>query len=350
MDDDDHAPHASAVMGEDGRIAARTISPDGRFSPVSVVAVAGEDLKFWWSEQTVAPVGGYRHRNAQAFGQGTVDLLRQLSIAVIGCSGTGSAVIEQLARLGVGRLLLVDPDTVEEKNLNRIINARRRDADQGRSKVDVLTDAIREMGLETEVEPISTHLTRAVAAVAECDVLFGCVDTAEGRHMLNRLACFYNLPYFDVGVRLDADGAGGIGQICGTVHYLQPDGSSLLSRGAITMEQVRAENVRRANPEEYERLEREKYIIGVNEDRPAVISVNMFYASLAVNELLARLHSFRLEGNRDFAHHGMSLTHELRYHEDDGKPCTALAKRAGRGDVCPLLEMPVLSDPSEDGA
>ena len=48
-----------------------------------------------------------------------------MSIAVVGCSGTGSPVIEQLARLGVGRLVLVDPDRVEEKNLNRIVNATR---------------------------------------------------------------------------------------------------------------------------------------------------------------------------------------------------------------------------------
>ena len=51
--------------------------------------------------------------------------LQNLSVAVVGCSGTGSPVIEQLARLGVGRLLLVDPDVVKVKNLNRILNTTR---------------------------------------------------------------------------------------------------------------------------------------------------------------------------------------------------------------------------------
>ena len=59
-------------------------------------------------------------RHAQAFGTGTTALLRNLSVAIVGCSGTGSIVAEQLARLGAGRLVLVDPDRVEEKNLNRI--------------------------------------------------------------------------------------------------------------------------------------------------------------------------------------------------------------------------------------
>ena len=62
-------------------------------------------------------------RTRQAFGDGTTDLLRSLSVGVAGCSGTGSWVIELLGRLGIGRLVLVDPDTIECKNMNRIVNS-----------------------------------------------------------------------------------------------------------------------------------------------------------------------------------------------------------------------------------
>ena len=48
-----------------------------------------------------------------------------------------------------------------------------------------------------------------------------------------------------MGVRLDADGTGGIDHIAGTIHYLNPDGSSLVSRKVITLEEARAENLRR---------------------------------------------------------------------------------------------------------
>ncbi|MGZ3387313.1 MAG: ThiF family adenylyltransferase, partial [Isosphaeraceae bacterium] len=82
---------------------------------------------------------------------------------------------------------------------------------------------------------------------------FGCMDGAEGRNLLNRLATFYCLPYFDVGVRLEADGHGGVSQVCGSVHYLQPGGSSLLSRGVIAAEDIEAEALRRTDPAEYER-------------------------------------------------------------------------------------------------
>ena len=272
--------------------------------------------------------------------------LNRLSIAVVGCSGTGSLVVEQLARSGVGRLVLVDPDRVEKKNLNRILNTFA-DSSLGRSKVEVVAEAVHRMGFGTVVESISRNLitSEAVRRVAECDVVFGCMDGAEGRYFLNKLASFYSLPYIDVGVRLDADGHGGISQICGTVHYLRPGGSSLLSRGAITMEAVKAEGLRRTNPDAYESQVKAKYIIGVQEDRPAVMSVNMHYASLALIELLARLHSFRVEGNAPFAQIGSSLT-DPRFEpiKSDGDPCPVFSKHVGRGDSNPLLDSPYLSE------
>src|SRR5258706_11144601 len=99
------------------------------------------------------------------------------------CSGTGSPLIEQLARLGFGRLVLVDPDSVEERNLNRIVNSWREDAYLKRPKVEAMARAIAAMGFGTEVEIIHDHLASpgVVKAVAECDVLFGCMDGVEGR-------------------------------------------------------------------------------------------------------------------------------------------------------------------------
>ena len=262
-----------------------------------------------WDHSRCATTDGFMLRHAQAFGSGTTSLLRSLSVAVIGCSGTGSIVIEQLARLGIGRLVLVDPDAVEEKNLNRILNSSKEDAFLHRPKVQVIASAIARMGLGQEVVPMVSNLINrdAVRAVAECDVVFGCMDGVEGRHLLNRLATFYNLPYFDVGVRLDADGNGGIERIAGAIHYLQPGRSSLLSRGVYTMGRVDAEELRRIDPDLFRRQVNEGYLRGVEEDRPAVISVNMFFASMMVNEFLARLHPHRNQANAGYAYVGANL-------------------------------------------
>ena len=356
---DDRHEHASAVMLPDGRIFARLINGEGAFSPITAVSIAGDDLNFWYADEFGEPrkkevepqspqflnVPDFALRTAQAFGEGTVQRLGRLSVAVIGASGTGSPIVEMLARLGVDELVNVDDDVVERKNLNRILNATDDDARKKTPKVTVLARAVRAMGLGTRYIPIVRSLWDAdvVRLVSQCDVVFGCMDTKDGRDLLNRLAAYYNIPYFDVGVRLDADGYGGVEQICGTVNYLQPDGSSLVSRGAITRDDIRAASLRRTDRKAYDAQVQQKYLRGVQEDRPAVISVNMLYASLAVNEFLARLHHFRDDPNSEFASFGMSLTQVRLIQDHDGEPCPALATRVGRGDVRPLLGIPELS-------
>lgn len=339
-------PHASAIMLSDGEIFGRAIIGAGRFAPLASIAVAGDNLSFWYPDGENGSVPEFARRHAQLFGAGTTERLRRLSVGVVGCSGTGSVVIELLGRLGIGRLVLVDPDRVEEKNLNRIMNATKEDADVGRFKVDVAARSILSIGTGTEVSTMATNLItrQAVEVIADCDVVFGCMDTVEGRHMLSKLASFYLIPYFDVGVRLDGDGTGGIDQVCGAVHALQPEGSSLLSRGAYGMARVEAEGLRRTSPELYERQVKEGYIHGVDEDRPAVVSVNAFFAAMAVNEFLARLHPYRYDMNHEFAIVRASLIQGEMYRESESEPCPALSRHAGRGDIEPLLDVPELSE------
>lgn len=338
--------HGSAIMLANGRMLGRTIDDDGAFAPLAGVNLVGADLHFWrHGEGPGDAVPEFAMRIAQSFGAGTFALLRRLRIAVVGCSGTGSPLIEQLARNCVGSLVLVDPDVVEEKNLNRIWNATMADANARTPKVKVAARAIAAMGLGTHVDPMAKSLFDAgvVRAVASCDVVFGCVDSIDGRYLLNRLASFYSLPYIDVGVKLEADGKGGVNQICGSVHYLRPDGSSLLSRNVITLEQVRVAGMRRNDPLGYEKQRKEGYIHGANEDRPAVIQLNTFIASLAINEFLARVHPYRLDPNEDFAIQRVSLSHGIFEHEGDGAPCAILSRHLGRGDTQPLLDLPELS-------
>lgn len=337
-------PHASVIMLPDGSLFGRVVGEEGPADPLASVMVVGDDLKVWRPGPPCG-VDAFAMRHAQAFGAGTTSLLRALSVAVVGCSGTGSVVIEQLARLGVGRLVLVDPDEVEEKNLNRILNSGKADAYLRRPKVEVMATAVAHMGLGQEVEVLRMDVAKpeAVRAVAECDVVFGCMDGVEGRHLVNRLATFYCMPYVDVGVGLDADGRGGVAAVAGAVHFLQPGRSSLLSRGVYTMEDVEAAAMRRANPLLYERHREEGYLRGVQEDRPAVISVNMLFGALAVQELLARLHPHRNRPNGDYACLAGNLAEMQLFPEAETADCHLLKKHVGRGDMDPLLDRPVLS-------
>lgn len=339
-------PHGSAIMLPSGEIFGRAILKSGEFYPFEKVGVTGDDMQFWWHHPHDFQRESFSLRTEQAFGPGTIRILRKLRIGVIGCSGTGSPVVEQLARLGVGQLVLVDPDVVEETNLNRIVNSNRDDAQQGRLKVEVLKNAIDRMGLGTKVEIHPNNLfdnIKVLKAISNCDVIFGCVDTIDGRHLLNQLSSFYLIPYFDIGIKLNADGKGGIDQIHGTVHYLVPGKGSLLTRQVYTSEGLRASGMLRRNPSEYDSLRKSGYITNVIIESPAVISVNMLAASLAVNEFLARMHNFRNEDNVDFEITRFSLTDGYFFHEKDTTVDAYLKKFSGRGDVMPFLNTPELS-------
>jgi hypothetical protein len=335
-------------MLPNGELFARVVAADAAFRGLQTICVTGEDLLFSFhcgAATRHADAPDLHLRARQAFGEGTIKTLNRLRAAVVGCSGTGSIVVEQLARLGIGELVLVDPDVVEPRNLDRILHATPTDAAASRLKVEVLGDAIERMGLGTRVLRIGSTLAsrQAVEAVGACDVVFGCVDGYEGRDLLGRLAAFYLLPYLDIGVRLEADGHGGIEQVVGTVHYVKPGGATLRDRGVFGEAEVRSEALRRSDPGEYERQRKEKYVKGIDVDRPAVISVNMFYAALAVNEFLARLHPFKTEANGDCAEFCISLSAMMMVTRRDEWRNSLTARVVGRGDLEPRLDMPSLS-------
>ena len=329
--------HGSLVLLPNGRLFGRTLRGGKIGDDFGSILVAGDNIDVC-SRLSVAEREDDR-RTQQAFGPGTVRALSSLQVAVIGCSGTGSVVVEQLARLGVGGFILVDPDRVEHKNLNRILNATWDDAEQGVEKVQVCRRTIESLGRGQGVLPLCMNLDTptAVRAVAECDVIFGCVDTAEGRNLANRIAAYYQQPYIDVGVSLAADGMGGISTISGAINYYAPGQQSLLERGAITVEQIRAEETKRTNPERFAELRKQKYIQGVEVDRPAVISVNTFFAALAVNEFLARIHAFRNVDNDEFGTVRGDLCEFALLREPSLPSSGHLSRYIGLGDQSPLL-------------
>lgn len=67
-------------------------------------------------------------RSTRLLGADGLAQLRAARVAVVGCGGAGLLAVEYLARLGIGHLVLADPDVVDETNLPRLTGARRMDA------------------------------------------------------------------------------------------------------------------------------------------------------------------------------------------------------------------------------
>lgn len=340
---EDGEPTASLIMLPNGDLIGRGYHA-GQFEPLDGIFVVGDLLqRFPAADGNTAAADANDRR--QVFGGGTTSLLGKLRIAVVGCSGTGSVVIELLARLGVGELILIDPDVMESKNLNRIINSMQAHAELATTKVDALSVSIaRNLGCNApRMIPTRGTLADAWRVAATADVVFGCTDSSEARLHLDRLCHQYVMPYIDVGVDLHADEQGGVSYAGMAVHYLKPGGDSLLARHGYRMETVTAEALRRTDPSLYAERLRTKYIEGVEEDRPAVISINTQAASMAVNELLARLHGYRGGRPEDHASRYVNLIEEFQTSGPSGRPCPVMSPRCGLGDTTPPLGLVGLS-------
>lgn len=304
-----------------------------------VISVVGKKINLYMKKEN--SVEEMSTRTAQVFGNATVGMLKKMKIGVVGVSGTGSIVVEQLLRLGVGELVLVDDDIVEEKNLNRIINSKKSDAQEKKSKVEMVADFVKEAKLGTKIISCNTVVanTNTINELSQCDILFGCMDSVDGRHHLNIISSAYLIPYFDVGVKLVADGLGGIEEVTTASHYIQPGKSSLFSRRVYDVEKLTAASLKRANPEEYKEQLKEKYIVGAQESSPAVISVNMLAASVVVLEFLSRIHMYRAEELLNVETIRMELVNMRVITEEETEACAIFEQYLGIGNDNLLMDL-----------
>jgi len=285
----------SVLLTGEGDIRARLWSD--LQSPISAESIRdiGRKLTFYDPMLTM-PEHEIFARQALAFGPELNTRLQGMRIGIVGCGGTGSATAVLLARLGVGKLVLFDDDIVEATNLNRLHGASRADVDAMRPKVEVVAREIAKMGIGTRVVPMRGWIGNPAFrdALKSCDVIFGCTDDHDGRLLLNRLAYFYLIPVLDMGLAIDPNAQGeGMRDMSGRVTVLTPLAPCLLCRQIIDPVTARDEDLKRHNPEEYERRKREAYVRGTGNPAPAVVTFTTATACLAVDELIQGLVGFR---------------------------------------------------------
>jgi len=302
-------PHSSIIMYPDGSMKGRVIGNDLSFQAVDKISIIGHSITVYSDNEKESEISDAFVRNSQAFGNKTVNTLQNMKIGVVGCSGTGSPLIEMLFRLGVGTIILIDSETLEIENLNRIPSSKLADVKSKNLKVDVLKDYIEKTEVGTKVISYPCLLQesrQALNDVASCDFVFGGMDSVEGRHYLNLISTYYLVPIIDIGVKLVADGEGGIDSITGNIHYVIPYLKTLEERGVYSYEELAAESLKRVSKEEYEN--RQAYFDNAKVDSPAVISVNTTCSSMAVNEMLSRIHPYRFSDNKKFSFTVINIT------------------------------------------
>lgn len=243
-----------------------------------------------------------QQRQEAAFGRPFNRKLASLRVGVVGLGGTGSPVATLLTRAGVGELIVIDGDVVEETNLNRVRGYRRTDI--GHKKAMVLAKFLNGLGLPPKAVPIDKYLyesPRAIDALSGCDLIFGCTDDVLGRELMNLCAFYYGTPLIDLGLTgevMEIDGEAMLRDHRGRVSTIIAGFSACLRcQRVVTDEKLKYEEAVRLKPElkklDRETLRKEFYIVGGGEEAPGVGPFTSATADLGVATLMDLVRPYR---------------------------------------------------------
>jgi hypothetical protein len=223
-------------------------------------------------------------------------------------SGVGSIVAEYLARLGVGTLVLVDPDRLEPSNLPRVVGSTRRDAmlpltgpgapagvckraaRVARLKVDIANREARRGRCDIEVirHPSSVTADDVARDLAACDYLFLAADSMQARLVFNALVHQYLIPGTQLGAKVPVDEKSGeVGRVFSVARPIMPGQTCLVCNGLISASKLQEEAL---TPEE---RRAQRYVDEPDIPAPSVITLNAVVAAHGVNDYLFRLTALR---------------------------------------------------------
>lgn len=156
-------------------------------------------------------------RNRELISQSDQDRLNNAVVAVVGLGGLGGHSSEQLARLGIGRLILIDYDVFDESNLNRQLFAT--EDTIGESKAHWAKERLTKVNSEIEYIFHDTRLTKdnARELLAGAEIVVDALDNIRTRLILQE-ACR------ELGVPLVY---GAIGGWYGQVAFIEPGDDTL---------------------------------------------------------------------------------------------------------------------------
>jgi molybdopterin/thiamine biosynthesis adenylyltransferase len=280
--------HLSIVVAggtKDYQVVARLCRAG--LEPVNIaVRVVGNNLRLHLPFTEGLQTTDTHDRQHRAFGPANREILAGLRVGLVGAGGTGSPTAEQLLRLGVGYLAVIDDDEVTETTPSRGYGSGL--ADVGLPKVEVIKRLSEQIGFGvTDVDPLNADVRDpgALDRLASCDVIFCCTDGHASRVVLNRVAYWHLIPVVDTGV-LVSTSASGLERVDARVSWIAPGTACLMCRGRVDTALAHAEVM---DPEERKRQAGEGYVPEISSPAPAVVTYTTHVSAAAVGELFKRL-------------------------------------------------------------
>ena len=206
-------PLVGLTIGTDGYWSARFWERDGgqmRHRWCEKVRVVGPQFYKIYANDNIAPPPLRKEalkRTFDTWGSESQNTIARLKVGIVGLGSVGGIVAEAIARIGIAQVTLIDPDKVEEHNLDRLLYGTAKDV--GKLKVDLAARAMRRNATAEKIQiktlPFSVHDEAAYKAALDCDILFSCVDRPVARDVLNYIAQAHLIPVIDGGIAVEAD-------------------------------------------------------------------------------------------------------------------------------------------------
>ncbi len=129
-------------------------------------------------------------------------LLQQAAILVVGAGALGNELLKQLALLGMGHIIVIDMDTIEDSNLTRSVLFRA--SDEGAFKAEVAARAVEEINPDCKVLPVVGNVLYdlGLGVFMEMDLVLGGLDNREARLGINQACWKVNTPWIDGAIEV----------------------------------------------------------------------------------------------------------------------------------------------------
>ena len=206
-------PLVGLTIGSDGYWSARFWERNGgqmRRSWCEKVRVVGpKSYRIDFNDNAKSPLlrRDILRRTFDTWGRESQNTISRLRVGIVGLGSVGCIVAEAMARIGIAQITLIDPDKVEEHNLDRLLYGTVKDI--GKMKVDLAAQTMRRNSTAERIQittlPTSVHNNAAYKAALDCDILFSCVDRPIPRDVLNYIAQAHLIPVIDGGISVETD-------------------------------------------------------------------------------------------------------------------------------------------------
>ncbi|MBP7863798.1 ThiF family adenylyltransferase [bacterium] len=144
--------------------------------------------------------GGERFNRQSFLGPLAPQRINSLRIGIVGLSGGGSHLVQQLSHIGFADFVLFDAQAIDIYNMNRLVGATEADVVAGRLKVEIAERVIKSINSSAKTEKVPMRWQENPEALRSCDIVFGCVDGFDERRQLEAACRRFLIPLIDIGM------------------------------------------------------------------------------------------------------------------------------------------------------